>query len=131
MEQRTFLEGLPDEETIRSVVHGLYSKVETDDLLAPVFEPRLAGHRDEHMETMVDFWSSILLSSGRYRGRPLAIHGELGDITPKMWARLGGLVSTVGGAESRSRGRSSVLRFRPGKHRERGRDLTHGKSGAG
>ena len=36
---------------------------------------------------MVDFWSSVLLTTGRYRGRPLAVHRQLGPITPEMWTR--------------------------------------------
>ena len=78
---------LPCEETIRAVVLGFYARVRADDLIGPIFELRLHDHWDEHLETMVDFWSSILLSSGRYSGRPLAIHGELGEITPAMWSR--------------------------------------------
>ncbi len=78
---------LPSEATIHSVVHGFYTKVQQDPLLSPVFSPRLEGHWEEHLSTMVDFWSSVLLSSGRYRGRPLAVHGELGEVTPQMWSR--------------------------------------------
>ncbi len=79
--------GLPTEAMIHSVVHQFYAKVRADDLLAPVFAPRLGEQWDEHLGTMVDFWSSVLLSSGRYRGRPLRVHGELGRITPAMWQR--------------------------------------------
>ncbi len=75
------------ETTIRSVVYSFYIKVKEDDLLASVFEPRLDGHWDEHLDTMVDFWSSVLLSTGRYHGRPLTIHSEIGEVTPEMWAR--------------------------------------------
>ncbi|MEM9594843.1 MAG: group III truncated hemoglobin [Acidobacteriota bacterium] len=78
---------LPDEATLEALVRGFYTRVQGDPLLAPVFGPKLEGHWDEHMATMVDFWSSVLLATGRYRGRPLAIHGELGEITPAMWDR--------------------------------------------
>ncbi len=78
---------LPNEAVIRSIVHSFYGEVRRDDLLAPVFEPRLREHWQEHLEIMVDFWSSIILTSGRYRGRPLAIHRQLGKITPAMWSR--------------------------------------------
>ena len=87
MGKHTLLEALPDEATIRAVVEGFYEKVRTDDLLAPVFGPRLEGHWDAHLDTMVDFWSSVLLTTKRYRGRPLIVHAELGEITPEMWSR--------------------------------------------
>ena len=78
---------LPTERTISAVVHAFYDRIRQDDLLAPIFNPRLEGHWDEHLATMVDFWSSVLLSSGRYQGRPLALHGQLGELTPEMWER--------------------------------------------
>lgn len=78
---------LPTESMIETVVHAFYGKVRNDDLLAPIFGPRLDGRWDDHLATMVDFWSSILLVSGRYRGQPLTIHGRLGKITPEMWSR--------------------------------------------
>ena len=80
-------DGLPTEEMIRGVVHAFYETVRNDELLAPVFSNHIDGHWDQHLATMTDFWSSVLLTTGRYRGRPLAVHGQLGDITPAMWGR--------------------------------------------
>lgn len=78
---------LPTEEMISDVVHAFYDRIKVDELLSPIFGPRLQGHWDEHLATMTDFWSSVLLTTGRYRGRPLAVHGRLGRITPAMWNR--------------------------------------------
>lgn len=78
---------LPTEKMIETVVHAFYRKVREDELLNPVFGPRLEERWPAHMATMVDFWSSVLLATGRYRGRPLAIHGQLGEITTEMWSR--------------------------------------------
>ena len=78
---------LPDEATIHQVVHRFYEKIRHDPLLGPVFEARLEGRWPEHLATMVDFWSSVLLTTRRYRGRPLTTHRQLGQITPEMWAR--------------------------------------------
>lgn len=80
-------DSLPTEEGIRSVVHSFYAKVREDDLLAPVFEARLGDHWTRHLDKMVDFWSSVLLATSRYRGQPLVVHGEVGRITPEMWSR--------------------------------------------
>lgn len=78
---------LPSEAAIRAVVHSFYTKVRRDDLLGPVFEPHLADHWPGHMETMVDFWSTILLSSKRYQGQPLPKHRALGHLPPGLWGR--------------------------------------------
>lgn len=80
-------DSLPSEAGIRSVVHSFYSKIREDDLLAPVFESRLNGRWTPHLEKMVDFWSSVLLATSRYRGQPLVVHGQVGQITPEMWSR--------------------------------------------
>ena len=86
-QRQPLLDSLPSEAAIRAVVHGFYAKVRDDALLAPVFKPRLEGHWKEHLDTMVDFWSSVLLTTRRYQGRPLIVHGELGKITAAMWSR--------------------------------------------
>lgn len=36
---------------------------------------------------MRDFWSSVLLKSGRYGGNPLAAHGRLSGVTPELFDR--------------------------------------------
>ncbi len=80
-------EQLPSEAAIGAVVHSFYAKVRGDDLLGPVFEPHLADHWSQHLETMVDFWSTILLSSKRYQGQPLPKHRALGHLPPELWGR--------------------------------------------
>ena len=82
------VDGLPSEEQITEVVHTFYSRVRQDELLAPVFARRIQPDDwPRHLATMVDFWSSILRTSGRYRGRPLAVHGQLGELPPHLWQR--------------------------------------------
>jgi len=36
---------------------------------------------------MYDFWSSVMLTTGRYKGNPLAVHMRLDGIEPSMFAR--------------------------------------------
>jgi len=71
---------LPDEMSealIVRVVHTFYGRVRQDALLGPIFESHV-GHRwDEHLATLVDFWSSVALKTGRYRGNPQAAHRPL------------------------------------------------------
>jgi hemoglobin len=42
--------------------------------LATVFNPRLEGRWDPHLNQMKRFWSSVLLQSGIYQGHPLGAH---------------------------------------------------------
>lgn len=65
------------EREIRALVETFYARVREDDLLGPVFEGRI-GHRwDAHLETMCDFWSSVLYATGRFRGDPIGSHTRI------------------------------------------------------
>lgn len=63
-----------DEAMVHRVVHGFYARVRADDLLGPIFNGAIGDRWDHHLAKMVDFWSSVLLMSGRYEGRPMAAH---------------------------------------------------------
>lgn len=66
---------VPTEALIRQVVFGFYDRVRVDPLLAPVFDAAIAPEDwPHHLERMCDFWSSVLLKSGRFQGRPLQKH---------------------------------------------------------
>lgn len=62
------------EEDITSLVHQFYTKVRNDDLLAPVFNSIIKDNWDKHLQTMCNFWSSILLYSKKYLNDPMAKH---------------------------------------------------------
>lgn len=62
------------EEMVHRVVHGFYARIRSDELLGPVFNGAIEDRWDHHLAKMVDFWSSVLLMSGRYEGRPMAAH---------------------------------------------------------
>jgi len=63
----------PSEETIRTLVHAFYAKVRTDEELGPVFDHAIANWAP-HLEKMCDFWSSVMLMSGRFHGAPMPAH---------------------------------------------------------
>lgn len=72
-------EGL-DEEAIRHLVHRFYDRVRADAVLGPIFGARIVAEAwPVHLAKMCDFWSSVLLKSGRYDGRPLPPHLALGS----------------------------------------------------
>lgn len=64
------------EASIRLLVERFYSKVRQDPALAPIFESAV-GDWSEHLERLQAFWSSVMLTSGRYKGNPLAAHAPL------------------------------------------------------
>ena len=76
------------EENIRQMVTHFYHNVRQDGLLNPIFAAQI---RDEewphHLERMCDFWSSVLLTTGRFHGNPRAVHAQLADITPEHFDR--------------------------------------------
>ena len=76
------------EESIRRLVHGFYTAVREDPLLGPVFGREIASADwPAHLDRMCDFWSSVLLKTDRYAGRPLAPHLRLPDISDDHFAR--------------------------------------------
>ena len=75
------------EPAVHLLVDRFYAKVRQDAELGPIFEHAVAGDWDTHLATMRDFWSSIMLTSGRYHGNPVAAHRALDGITPKLFKR--------------------------------------------
>jgi hemoglobin len=61
------------EEDIDRLVPAFYARVRNDALLGPIFN----GAVDDwphHLEKLKAFWSSVMLTSGRYKGNPMAAH---------------------------------------------------------
>jgi hemoglobin len=61
------------EKAIASLVDRFYAKVRRDPLIGPVFMAAISDW-DAHLATLRDFWSSVILTSGRYKGNPMAVH---------------------------------------------------------
>jgi hemoglobin len=75
-----------DEAMIRDQVHAFYAKVREDPEIGPVFTARITDW-GPHLERMCAFWSSVLLMTGRYHGRPMQMHAAISEITPAHFAR--------------------------------------------
>jgi len=75
------------EETIRQLVHAFYAKVREDDELGPIFARVIGQDWDAHLEKMCAFWSSVMLTSGRYKGNPMLAHMRLKMITEAHFLR--------------------------------------------
>jgi hemoglobin len=74
------------EDAIRHLVDSFYDKVRVDPELGPIFE-RAISDWEPHLATMRNFWSSIMLTSGRYKGNPMAVHLRVAGIEPRLFAR--------------------------------------------
>ena len=76
---------------IIEVVHGFYRRIRQDQTLGPIFERVIADGWDSHLSKMCDFWSSVLLMSGRFHGTPMAAHLKIDGLGPQhfaLWLRM-------------------------------------------
>ncbi|WP_431310628.1 group III truncated hemoglobin [Labrys miyagiensis] len=61
------------EAMIEQLVHTFYGRVRQDELIGPIFNAKVADW-DDHLAKLCAFWSSMVLRTGRYDGRPLRPH---------------------------------------------------------
>lgn len=74
------------EPMIEAVVHTFYDRIREDEVLGPIFDATIDDW-DPHLATMVDFWSSIMNTTGRYRGSPPMKHAAVSAIQPEHFVR--------------------------------------------
>ena len=65
------------EQMIAELVPAFYAKVRRDPALGPIFEGAIGLAWDEHLQKLCDFWSSVMLMTGRFKGAPMAAHVRL------------------------------------------------------
>ena len=71
------------EAMIEAVVHGFYDRIRQDPALGPIFNRTIAPEAwPAHLRKMCDFWSSVMLMSGRFKGAPMAAHIRIAEIRP-------------------------------------------------
>jgi hemoglobin len=68
----SFESGISEHE-IAALVERFYTKVRVDPEIGSVFNNKVQNW-DAHLALLKDFWSTVLLSNGRYRGNPLLAH---------------------------------------------------------
>lgn len=64
------------EADIARLVDRFYAKVRADAELGPVFAAAVHDW-PEHLERLTDFWCSVVLAAGRYKGNPFGAHLRL------------------------------------------------------
>src|SRR4051812_28667075 len=77
---------LCSEEEVALLVHSFYARVRTDAALGPVFEAHVQNW-DKHLAKMVDFWSSALRGTARFRGTPMPKHMALPGLNAELFRR--------------------------------------------
>ena len=72
---------------LTALVDRFYAKVREDAALGPVFNGAIHDW-PEHLDRLQAFWSSVMLTSGRYKGQPLPAHfNPEAAITPALFER--------------------------------------------
>ncbi len=66
-----------DDPSLKSLVEAFYVRVRRDDLIGPLFNEAISDW-PHHLGKLQDFWSSVMLTSGRYKGQPLPVHVKHG-----------------------------------------------------
>src|SRR3569832_2083488 len=78
-----------DRPALAALVDAFYEAVRRDPELGPIFEQAIAEQGwPEHLALLTDFWSSVMLASGVYKGNPMATHRRLlPALTPALFER--------------------------------------------
>lgn len=74
------------EASIKTLVDDFYARVRRDPALGPVFDRAIAPEAwPAHLERMYAFWSSVMLTSGHYKGDPVGVHRRVAGIAPPLF----------------------------------------------
>jgi hemoglobin len=65
-----------DDALIERLLYAFYARVRVDPLIGPIFNSRIEDW-EPHMVRICDFWSAVMLKTGRYRGQPMRVHVPL------------------------------------------------------
>ncbi|MBA3519646.1 MAG: group III truncated hemoglobin [Rhizobiales bacterium] len=75
------------EDAIQRLVDRFYARIRTDAELGPIFAAALPDDWAPHLATMGDFWSSVMLTTGRYKGNPVDVHFRIEGMEPRLFDR--------------------------------------------
>ena len=83
-------------ENINTLIMSFYAKILKDDLVGPIFIAKLgddmsSDHWVTHLESILNFWSSLALGERNYDGNLFLPHTQLGELTRahfERWLKL-------------------------------------------
>jgi len=88
-----------NETVLEALIPAFYARVRDDAMIGQLFNKAI-GDWDEHLHKLTAFWSSVMLTSGRYKGNPVAAHRKHSNaITPEMFERWLALWAEVTGEQ--------------------------------
>ena len=76
-----------DKPMIERLVRLFYQRIQAEPVLGPIFDRAIGDGWDAHLAKLCDFWSSVMLMTGRFKGQPMAVHTRLPDIHRHHFAR--------------------------------------------
>jgi hemoglobin len=79
-----------DDALISELVEAFYTRVRSHAVLGPIFASKVVNWAP-HLGRMKDFWASIAIGSGRFRGNPMLKHIAIPGLSPahfQMWRGL-------------------------------------------
>ena len=65
--------GQLDEDGLSRLVAAFYGRVRRDADLGPIFNDAISDW-PSHLSKLTDFWHSVMLTSGRFKGNPMMKH---------------------------------------------------------
>ena len=71
---------ITDRRDIACLVNVFYDRVRDYGLLGPIFDDVAHVDWTTHLPSMYDFWESVLFGACAFKGTPLVVHRDLGDI---------------------------------------------------
>lgn len=74
-----------DDAELRSMIVAFYTRACADEMLGPIFAEHVTDW-EAHFDTMVRFWSSAVMRTGGYAGRPIEKH-QFGGLGPQHFGR--------------------------------------------
>ena len=75
------------EDMIHTVVRAFYARARLDPQLGPIFDAAIGDGWEAHFTKLCDFWSSVLLMTGRFKGAPMPAHARLPGIDTAHFER--------------------------------------------
>jgi len=74
----------PTESQIEDLVATFYARIRKHPSLGPIFARVIGEDWTPHLKLMCDFWSSVMLTTGRYKGRPIPAHVRINQQNQDM-----------------------------------------------
>jgi len=97
------------EEALGRLVERFYAKIRLDPALGPIFNNAIDDW-PHHLEKLKAFWSSVMLTTGRYKGQPMAAHMKHeAAMKPELFERWLGLWRETAAEELSPEGAAAVF----------------------